>query len=79
MNYPVILGHDVAGEVAAVRPGIARFKEGDRVLGHFILYATQQSRDKASQQYIIVRANLAPTLSGQSYLKVTLPRIINGN
>jgi NADPH:quinone reductase-like Zn-dependent oxidoreductase len=62
MKYPAILGQDVAGEVVAVGPGVTRFKEGDRILGHSILYATQQNRDGAFQQYTIVRANLASEL-----------------
>lgn len=62
MNYPAILGQDLAGEVAAVGPSVTRFKEGDRVLGHSILYATQQNRDGAFQTYTIVRENLASEL-----------------
>lgn len=59
MNYPAILGQDIAGEVAAVGPGVTGFKKGDRVLGHAILYATQEARDGAFQLYTIVRTNLA--------------------
>ncbi|KZM20810.1 oxidoreductase [Ascochyta rabiei] len=62
MNYPAIVGQDVAGEVAAVGPGVTRFKKGDRILGHSILYATLQSRDGAFQRYTIVRTNLASQL-----------------
>lgn len=29
--YPQILGHEPAGEIAAIGPGVERFKEGDRV------------------------------------------------
>lgn len=59
MNYPAILGQDIAGEVAAVGPGVTLFKKGDRVLGHATLYATQEVRDGAFQLYTIVRTNLA--------------------
>ncbi|KAF2853063.1 zinc-binding oxidoreductase CipB [Plenodomus tracheiphilus IPT5] len=62
MEYPTILGQDVAGEVVDVGPGVTRFTKGDRILGHSILYATQKYRDGAFQKYTIVRTDLASEL-----------------
>ncbi|KAL4758760.1 zinc-binding alcohol dehydrogenase family protein [Aspergillus foveolatus] len=62
MKYPAILGQDIAGEVVAVGPGVTGFKKGDRILGHAILYATQETRDGAFQQYTIVKTNLAASI-----------------
>jgi NADPH:quinone reductase-like Zn-dependent oxidoreductase len=33
LQFPVILGRDVAGEVTAVGEGVARFRKGDKVMG----------------------------------------------
>src|SRR5262245_54161873 len=41
IRFPLVLGHELAGEVVATGPGVARLKTGDRVaaipsaLGHY--------------------------------------------
>ena len=59
LNYPTILGHDVAGEVVAVGPGFTRFKKGDRVIGHTVGMATKRNEENAFQAYTILQANMA--------------------
>jgi len=34
LNYPAVIGSDVAGEIVEVGSGITRFTVGDRVVGH---------------------------------------------
>lgn len=58
-NYPTILGHDVAGEVVAVGPGVTRFKQGDRVLGEPVGMVTKRNEENAFQAYTILKTNMA--------------------
>ncbi|KAJ5595147.1 uncharacterized protein N7459_001355 [Penicillium hispanicum] len=54
MNYPTILGQDIAGEVVAVGPSVTRFTPGNRVFGH--------------AAYTILKTNMASELpTGISY------------
>ncbi|KAI1085462.1 GroES-like protein [Whalleya microplaca] len=59
LNYPTMLGQDVAGTVAAVGPGVTRFKKGDRVVGHAVGMATKRDQDNAFQSYTIVSSHMA--------------------
>jgi len=59
LNYPAILGQDVAGTVQEVGSSVSRFSKGDRVLGYAIGLITQKPRDGAFQEYTVVPANLA--------------------
>lgn len=58
LNYPTILGQDVAGEVVAVGPQVTRFKPGDRVLGNTAGFDSKLDTERAYQAYTILRTNL---------------------
>ncbi|KAL4790592.1 chaperonin 10-like protein [Aspergillus venezuelensis] len=64
LNYPTILGHDVAGEVFAIGSEVKRFKVGDRVLGHAVGMVSKRLEDTAFQQYTLVAQNLAAGIPG---------------
>lgn len=59
LDYPAILGSDVAGEVAAVGEGVQRFQVGDRVLGQSVGATTNQAAHGAFQDFTIVLENMA--------------------
>ncbi|KAI0138707.1 GroES-like protein [Hypoxylon sp. NC0597] len=62
LNYPTMLGQDVAGVVAAVGPGVTSFKVGDRVVGHAVGMATKRDQDNGFQEYTILQTNMTATL-----------------
>ena len=59
LNYPTILGQDIAGEVVAVGPNVTRFDKGARVLAHAVGLATKQLQHSAFQAYTVVQTNMA--------------------
>ncbi|MGY9047711.1 MAG: alcohol dehydrogenase catalytic domain-containing protein, partial [Rhodobacterales bacterium] len=59
MQYPMILGNDVAGEVVAIGPGVTRFAVGDRVLGQAVGCWTNTPAKGGFQTRTILDANLA--------------------
>ena len=59
LNYPAVLGADLAGEVVEVGSAITRFKAGDRVVGYGSFIATKNTANSAFQQYTVVPDNLA--------------------
>lgn len=70
IKYPFVLGEDLAGEVVEVGEGVARFKPGDRVLGHALAMDPNVNRaaEGAFQEYTVVQANMAsPIPTSLSY------------
>ena len=61
LDYPTVLGSDVAGEVVEVGAAVTRFRVGDRVLGHAV--GTDKDSNRAAeggfQQYTAVLERLA--------------------
>jgi NADPH:quinone reductase-like Zn-dependent oxidoreductase len=56
LNYPTVLGSDLAGVVVETGPGVARFQVGDRVLAHAVGTDKDSNRaaEGAFQQYTVV-------------------------
>ncbi len=59
LEYPAILGSDVAGEVTAVGSGVERFKVGDRVVGQAVGTTVNEPAQGAFQQHTIVLDHMA--------------------
>jgi NADPH:quinone reductase-like Zn-dependent oxidoreductase len=61
LNYPAVLGSDVAGEVVEVGKAVTRFHVGDRVLGHAV--GTDKDSNSAAegafQHYTVVLERMA--------------------
>ncbi len=59
LEYPAILGSDVAGEVVAVGGEVERFKVGDRVIGQAVGITVNQPSQGAFQLHTIVLDHMA--------------------
>lgn len=58
LNYPTILGQDVAGVVVALGPGVTRFQVGDRVVGHATSMTSGRKQDGGFQHYTTLQTNM---------------------
>ena len=70
IEYPFVLGNDVAGEVFEVGLDVTRFKVGERVVGHAVGMdkRSNKSSEGAFQLYTVLRTNLvSPIPIGLSY------------
>ncbi|EME84751.1 uncharacterized protein MYCFIDRAFT_42071 [Pseudocercospora fijiensis CIRAD86] len=61
-SFPVVLGHDIAGEVYEVGSGVAKFQKGDRVIAHCWGTATKQHEDAGFAEYSRVKAGVTAVL-----------------
>jgi NADPH:quinone reductase-like Zn-dependent oxidoreductase len=61
LKFPAVLGEDLAGEVAAVGPGVTRFKVGDRVVAFAAGGNENRNRNSecAFQLYVVVADYMA--------------------
>lgn len=61
LNYPFVVGSDVAGEVVEVGPGVTRFAVGDRVVGYAAGSDKQRNNaaEGAFQDYVVLLAHMA--------------------
>jgi NADPH:quinone reductase-like Zn-dependent oxidoreductase len=64
IQYPFVLGSDVAGEVVGIGESITRFKVGDRALGHAVGPDKRSNRscEGAFQHYVVLRQNLVSSI-----------------
>ncbi len=60
LNYPAVIGSDVAGEVVEVGTGITRFAVGDRVVGHAASVEKSVNRpaEGAFQHYTVLTQHM---------------------
>ena len=59
LDYPAVLGHDVAGKVVTVGPNVTGFKPGTRVLGNAVGMLTKQLQHNGFQEYTVLKTNMA--------------------
>lgn len=58
LDYPAVLGSDIAGEVAAIGADVTRFKVGDRVLGQAVGTTVNDPAQGAFQTHTVVPENM---------------------
>ena len=68
LQFPLILGGDVAGEVVEVGSAVTRFQVGDRVVGYAAGLGTPESSRCGCQAYTLLHSNNAARIpSAMSY------------
>ena len=73
MQYPTILGQDVAGEVIAIGSEVTAFKTGDRVLGQAMSVATKRPQDAGFQTHTVLDERMASRIpDGLSFEKAAV-------
>jgi NADPH:quinone reductase-like Zn-dependent oxidoreductase len=64
LNYPMVVGHDLAGDVVEVGEGVTRFQPGDRVLG--LAGGVDKGRNRAAegafQDYVVLLEHMMTPL-----------------
>jgi NADPH:quinone reductase-like Zn-dependent oxidoreductase len=65
LDYPAILGSDVAGEVTAVGSDVERLKVGDRVVGQAVGTTVNQPAQGAFQQHTVVLDHMASPIPAE--------------
>ena len=65
LDYPTILGSDVAGEIVAIGHGVTRLKVGDRVLGQAVGTTVNKADHGAFQEHTIVLEHMASPIPDQ--------------
>ncbi|GAA3542449.1 hypothetical protein GCM10022222_27670 [Amycolatopsis ultiminotia] len=66
LQFPAVVGSDVAGEVVEVGSGVTRLKPGDRVLGHAVGIEKSHNRaaEGAFQHYTVLLEHLVSAIPG---------------
>ena len=62
VDYPTILGHDVAGEVVEIGSACSRLKKGDRVLGITMGFHSKRNCEQGFQKYTVLQEHMASEL-----------------
>ncbi|SCU90858.1 LAFA_0F00540g1_1 [Lachancea sp. 'fantastica'] len=62
VQYPCILGSDVAGVVVEVGPNVTEFEIGDKILGMASALVSNRAAEAAFQTYSVVHTSLASTI-----------------
>lgn len=79
LTYPHVIGTDAAGIVVAVGKGVARFKEGDRVIGYCMGLVHGGAKHGAFQHYTTFRERVVAKLPNSMALSrgVVLPMALS--
>jgi NADPH:quinone reductase-like Zn-dependent oxidoreductase len=75
LEYPTVLGSDVAGEVLVVGSAETRFKAGDRVLGYaaFLEKSRNRAAEGAFQRVTVLLEHMAsPIPAGMDFVAVSV-------